>query len=105
MFSLRFLPLLFLFFFSSSMLYAQKALKQMMKQAEFSFAQQDYHDAAMRFQAIAEFAPENAKAAYMLAESHRRYFAYDKAEQWYLKTLELDKLEEFPLAQYWQEIC
>ncbi len=102
MYRLRFLPLLFLFLFSSSVLYAQqKALKQMMKQAEFSFAQQDYHDAAMRFEAIAEFAPDNAKAAYMLAESYRRYFEYDKAEQWYLKTLDLDQLEEFPLAQYW----
>ncbi len=77
-----------------------RAVNRMLLSADDQFSRGHYYYASVEYDAIARFDSSNAYVKYMLAESYRLQFDYNRAEIWYANTLESSTTNEFELTRY-----
>ncbi len=92
--------ILFLFLFSFSNIHAQ-TFKAYVKAGDKSTQQKDYYAAMIYFKNALEIKNESADVIYKFADAARLYHNYELAEEYYLKILQHEDVDNFPLINFW----
>jgi tetratricopeptide (TPR) repeat protein len=92
--------ILFFFIFSFSNINAQ-TFKAYVKAGDKATNQQDYYAAMIYFKNALEIKNEDADVTYKFADAARLYHNFESAEEYYLKVLQNEDADNFPLINFW----
>lgn len=91
---------LYILVFSPVVLFSQ-SFRAYEKAGDRVFQSGDYYAAMVHFADALEIKPENTAVTYKYAESARQFNSFDVAADYYLKVLESNEGNTYPLARYW----